>query len=331
MMLPRASIARLLSCALALATLTIAATCVRAQEGEDAADPNSPTERARVHFRNGVDFYHEGNFRAALIEFKRAYKASPHYKLLYNLGQASLELQEDGPAIEYFTNYLREGAEELSAERRREVEQDIARLQARLAHAIITTNQDGAEIYVDDGLVGTSPLREPLKLSVGRRRITAIKSGFITAERTLDVASGDNVAIALELKERDQDLSKLRFGVNSSGRDGAPLSPAAWAGIATGVVGAAALTFTILTAVAQADFDNERKKLTSADDLQNMRDDTKVKALGADIAWGATIVAAGITTVLLITNSGPERTPSDDKQGIKVELGAGSLHLRGRF
>ena len=328
MTLPRIWTALGLACALH----AIAAPALDAQAGDDGLDPNSPTERARVHFRNGVDFYHEGNFRAALIEFKRAYKAAPHYKLLYNLGQASLELQEDGPAIEYFTNYLREGGAELSPERRREVEQDILRLQARLAHATVTANQPGAEIYVDDGLVGTTPLHETLKLSVGRRRITAVKPGFISAERTIDVASGDHVMIAFELKDRNQDLAKLQAAAGASRRDASPaLSPAAWSGIATALLGVTAVTLSILTGVAQTDFDKERQKQTSAGQLEDMRDDAKVKALGADIAWGATIVAAGITTVLLFTSSGSERAPTDDKQGIKVDLGAGSLQLRGRF
>jgi hypothetical protein len=64
--------------------------------GDAPATPPTPgeAEAARAHFRMGVDFYRERNFRAALIEFQRAYRAAPHYKLLYNLGQASVELQE---------------------------------------------------------------------------------------------------------------------------------------------------------------------------------------------------------------------------------------------
>ena len=334
-MTSRAWIAAGLFCSLVLALNAVAAARARAQENEseEAQDPNTATERARLHFRNGVDFYRERNYRAALIEFKRAYKASPHYKLLYNLGQASLELQEDASAIEYFTNYLREGADELGAERKKEVEQDIIRLQARLCHVTITVNQPGAEIYIDDGLIGTSPLPEPVKLSVGRRRIVALKSGFITAERTLDVAAGDHLSVELELKDRSQDLAKLQLVASAAAarHSDSSLSAAAWSGIATAVVGAGAVTMSVLTALAQSNYDTESKQKTSAARLQDIRDDAKAKALAADIAWGATIVGAGITTVLLIANSGSDEAPSQNKQGIKVDLGAGSLHLRGSF
>jgi hypothetical protein len=315
--------------ALALST-QLTASALHAQDLEDAADPDSATGRARVHFRNGVDFYHEGNFRAALIEFKRAYKASPHYKLLYNLGQVSLELQEDGSAIDYFTHYLREGGDELSPERKLEVQQDLLRLQARLAHATITADQAGAEIYVDDALVGTSPLSAPVRLSVGRHHIKAKQRGTITADRTLEVAAGDNLVIALELHHHTREVSKPAAPSVTPEESGG-LSPAAWAGIATAVVGAGAITLTVLTVVAQVDYDNARNQQTSESELNDLRDVTELRALGADIAWGLTICAAGITTVLLLTSGGSERAPADDKRGMEIDLGAGSLQLRGRF
>ena len=298
-----------------------------AEGDQEALATDSATERARVHFRNGVDFYHERNFRAALIEFKRAYSISPHYKLLYNLGQASLELQEDGQAIEYFTNYLRRGREELSPERQREVELEIQRLQARLAHATITTDEDGVEIYVDGGLAGKTPLPAPLQLSVGRRHISAVKSGFLRVERTFDVASGDQLTVALAMKRLSEAPSAPQLATSTS----SSVSPAVWTGIATGVLGAGAITLSILTGVAQTNFDQERQRQTTAAQLKELRDDAKLKALAADIAWGATIVAAGATGLLLLMDSGTEHASEDDKPAVKVDLGAGSIQVRGHF
>lgn len=319
----RSAFALMLLCSLHSAS----APRVCAEDTEETPAPDSATERARVHFRNGVDFYHEGNFRAALIEFKRAYNTSPHYKLLYNLGQASLELQEDGQAIEYFTSYLRQGRDELSPERRREVELEIQRLQARLAHATISTDQDGVEIYVDGGLVGKTPLPEPLKLSVGRRRISAVKPGFVRVERTFDVASGDQLTLDFDMKRQREEASAPQPATPAS----SSLSPAVWTGIATGVLGAGAITLSILTGVAQSNYDQERQHQTTAAQLKDLRDDAKLKALGADIAWGATIVAAGVTGVLLFMNSGSESASKGDEPAVEVDLAAGGLQLRGRF
>jgi tetratricopeptide (TPR) repeat protein len=328
-MMLRRLFARSLVFALALVTQLTAAS-LSAQNVESAADTDNTTDRARIHFRNGVDFYHEGNFRAALIEFKRAYKASPHYKLLYNLGQVSLELQEDGSAIDYFTHYLREGGDELSPERKLEVQRDLLRLKARLAHATITTDEAGAEIYVDDGLVGISPLSVPVRLGVGRHHIVAKLRGLTAAQRTLDVAAGDDLVVALELDTQSRELSQPP-AMSAAPEEGGGMSAAAWGGIATAVIGAGATTLTILTALAQANYDSERNKQTSEGKLSDLRDAAKLRALGADIAWGLTIGAAGITTVLLLTSGGSERAPTANKRGVKVDLGAGSLQLRGRF
>jgi hypothetical protein len=307
---------------------------VRAEAASAAQAKDAATERARVHFKNGVDFYRERNFRAALIEFKRAYKAVPHYKLLYNLGQASLELQEDSSAIDYFTSYLEEGEQELDAARKQEVAQTIVRLQARLATATISVDQPGAEIYVDETLLGTSPLSGAMKVSVGRRRFSAVKHGFVTAERIMDVAAGDRVAIALELKPSTQDLRALKKALasNDDSAHGGSLSPAAWTAIGTGAIGVGAATMTVLTVLAQKSYDDERKHLTSAARLSSLRDDAKVKALITDIAWGATIAAGSVTAILLLTESGSERAPDQPtKPGIDVELGLGRVGLNGRF
>jgi tetratricopeptide (TPR) repeat protein len=307
-----------------------------AQSAESESSAESATERARAHFKLGVDLYRERNYRAALIEFKRAYKAAPHYKLLYNLGQASLELQEDSSAIEYFTTYLSEGQDDIAPERRQEVEDTLVRLKARLATVTVATNQQGAEIYLDGSMVGTSPLTEPLKLSVGRRTIAARKHGFSPVEHVLDVAAGDHVQIDLEFKEKPAALeAKLPSQQNEFGplRDeDTSLSAAAWMGITTGAVAAGAVTMTILTALAQNSYDDEVRGLTTAKALQKLREEAKTKALITDVLWGATLASAVITTVLLVVDGGAEREPPrENLTAIRVDWNPTSLGVRGQF
>src|ERR1700679_4128277 len=76
------------------------------------------TEDARSHFTHGVELFKEADFRAALIEFQRAYDAAPNYKVLYNLGQTSLELQDYAGALKAFRGYLDGGANQIPAARR---------------------------------------------------------------------------------------------------------------------------------------------------------------------------------------------------------------------
>jgi tetratricopeptide (TPR) repeat protein len=312
----------------ALALSTLQATVVHAAPGtsQDAAEPDDPIERARLHFRLGVDFYREKNYRAALIEFQRAYAASPHYKLLYNLGQASLELQEDNNAIGYFTRYLAEGTNEISDERRAEVEQNIIKLRARLGTVTVRTNQAGAEIYMDDTRIGVAPLRDPVKVSVGRRKFVAVKHGFSDVERVIDVAAGEEVVVELEFRAQPQiDISKLRVQAAPRPEEDAT-SPAMWTGFATAAVAAGAGTMSILTVVAQNRYNEERKGLTSRAQLERFRDDAKTKALVADVLWGVTVAGAGLTAVLLFTSGGSER-----ESAVSVRVQPTGLKVAGAF
>jgi tetratricopeptide (TPR) repeat protein len=296
-------------------------------------EPEDPIDRARLHFKLGVDFYRERNFRAALIEFERAYQASPHYKLLYNLGQASLELQEDSNAIGYFNRYLAEGEREIPDERKTEVSQTIVRLQARLATITVTTNQPGAEIYVDQTRIGISPLKASVKVSVGRHKFVAIKSGFSDAERVIDVAAGDSTALELEFKDPPQiDVSSLQRAENAlARREETPMSPAVWTGIATGALGVAAGSLSILTMVAQGDYDDQKKLQTTRSELDRMRDDAKTKALIADVLWGATIIGAGVTVVLMITSGGSDQERDGEATNVAFRVNPTGVGVTGEF
>jgi tetratricopeptide (TPR) repeat protein len=296
-------------------------------ESSGPTDSDAALERARKHFKIGVDFYRERNFRAALIEFQRAYKSSPHYKLLYNLGQTSLELREDAAAIDYFSRYLQEGRSELEPERRQEVELDLERLRARIATLSVRCNQDGAEIYLDEALIGTSPLREPLKVSVGRRKLVAVKHGLPDAERVIDIAAGEHVSVMLELKpQATQELPSLQLMAAKPEAQSGGISAAGWAGITTGLVAAAAGTLSVLTALSQNAYDVEIKRETTPARLRAKRDDAKTKALVSDVLWGATAVSAGITAIFVLSAGKSDRDPS-----LAVRLTPGSVRITGQF
>ncbi len=90
-----------------------------------AAPARADTDDARSHFTRAVELFKEGDFRAALIEFQRAYDASPNYKVLYNLGQTNLELQDYAGALRAFRGYLDGGGRDIPAARRTQVEADF--------------------------------------------------------------------------------------------------------------------------------------------------------------------------------------------------------------
>jgi len=320
-----------------LLCLTPAAAWAQPSSNPSAAEASSDVTRARRHFLRGVGLYREGDFRAAIIEFERAYKAAPNYKVLYNIGQAHLELQDYAAAHVAFERYLAEGGDELKSEQRKKVTAEILKLAGRVAKAEIQSNVDGATVLVDDLVVGTTPLADPITLSTGRRRITLQKEGYMPATQRFDVAGGDDLKWKL-------DLTPMRTaGAPSSltsepARSPAPVAPASsdrpdgmgtgfWVSLtATGVLAAGSGVFGFLALDAQSDNDDEVETVgVDRNALEDSKSDVQRYALGADILAGAAVVAGGLTLYFALDGG--------DAAGGSTEIGMtpGGATVRGTF
>ena len=187
--------------ALAILTFSVAAIgggagVARAQAGAPAqAAPrdgdDSKVSDAQRRFRRGIDLYKGGEFAAAQGEFTRAYELVPNYKLLYNLGQVTYQRHDHAAALRYFRQYLTDGVDQISAERRHEVTADIADLEQRVGRLQIETPEGGAEVFVDDVLVGKTPLRVLIAVNGGPRKVDVVARSGEHQTRQVDVGSGE--------------------------------------------------------------------------------------------------------------------------------------------
>ncbi|MBC7017820.1 tetratricopeptide repeat protein, partial [Salmonella enterica subsp. enterica serovar Enteritidis] len=107
-------------------------------------------EEGRTRFNRGIELYKEGNFHAALAEFRAAYAAAPSYRIHYNLGQTLYQLQDYAGAVRAFEQYLAEGGDKIEADRKKEVDADLAKLRPRVAKLVFVVNVPAAEVSVDD-------------------------------------------------------------------------------------------------------------------------------------------------------------------------------------
>jgi hypothetical protein len=274
------------------------------------AEPTAPpTAEAAKHFQRGVTLYNEADYRAALVEFRRAYETTPNAAVLYNIGQTYYQLQNYAAALIALGRYLTEAGP--TAPHRREVEATIDTLQTRVGKVAISTSAPGADITVDDELVGKTPLDEAVLVSVGRRKITALRDGRVTETRFVDVAAGDTVTVALNADPR--------------GTPGVPTSPAnpgtsknmitaGW--FITGISGAAAIGLGGYAWLSSRDLSNARNaKPVSPDGLSARRDDlssksSKVSTFShvADGFLAVAVIAGGVTFYLSLSRSKEHET-----------------------
>jgi hypothetical protein len=205
-----------------------------------ADPPESPTKQAGEHFDRGVAMYGEADYRAALVEFKKAYEIAPNAAVLYNLGQTYYQLQNYAEALSAFEQYLQQSGESPSHEA--EVRAAIKTLKARVGKVMVTTNVPGAEIIVDDELAGKAPLSAAIDVSIGHRKITVLHNGQNPETRYVDVAAGDLVKLEIDLTAPagEGGGQPLPPAAEAQPTDRTTLAIGGW--IATGALAAGAIT-----------------------------------------------------------------------------------------
>lgn len=324
---------------LSLSLAGVAGPAPAAAQQAAATSADEPTaeqkKEASQRFEKGVSFYRDGEYQAALLEFKRAYELFPNYRVLYNLGQTSRELKDHASALVAFERYLAEG-ENIDATRKRDVEKWIAELRTKVARLSLTTNVPGAEITVDDLLVGTTPLTEPILLNAGRRKVSATLSGHVPVQRYIDVAGADTAELNLELVSLVAPAPTGPTRVEPS----APPAPKkvessgprwAWVGLAsTGALGVATGILGVRALDSQSELDSLLTRRTTTTELEDARSKTESFALATDIVGAITIAAAATTVVLFVveTSGGDEGAEAGTA---RLRLGPGAVYFDGRF
>lgn len=269
---------------------------------------DSVSQDASRHFQRGVDLYSEGDFRAALVEFKKAYTLLPRATVLYDIGQTEYQLKEYAHALRTLERFLFEtGA---GAPHRAEVEETVEVLRGRVGHIALTGDPEaiaGCGIAVDDQPAGTAPLADSILVSIGRRTVALTCAGRPRVAREVDVAAGETVGIALTPPPVDATppVSTDTPVQRPSGRRRAVIS---W--IVTGTLAAAAAGFYTSALLSSGSLgDLKRSYPVTAQRLDQRAHLTSTLALTGDILAAATAVAAGVSTYFSVTRSRDERAP----------------------
>lgn len=176
------------------AAAAIAGMLLPTTAGAQASDA---AREAGQHFRRGVELYSEANYAGALVEFKRAYALAASSTALYDIGETQFQLQDYAGALQTFKTFLSEFGP--GENHHAEVEAGLQVLATRVGHLRVTSVPPGADVSVDDEVVGKTPLVEPLLVSVGHRKVVASMAGREPVTRYVDIAAGDEADVTLAL------------------------------------------------------------------------------------------------------------------------------------
>ena len=183
------------------------ALAATASAAETASAPSDTQEQARIAFHRGVELYEGRDFGGAGVEFRRAYQLAKSFRILYNLGRVAVEEHDYAAALDLFTRYLADGGDQISAERAREVREELASLANRVARLQVDYEEAGATIFVDDVEKGHTPLVSPIVVNLGRRHIELRPRNGLPIVRWVDAPGGELVRVNLARAGASLDLS----------------------------------------------------------------------------------------------------------------------------
>ena len=305
--------------ALVLVVVFLVATVASAQSDGTSAE-------ARLHFDRGVELYQEGSFDAALAEFERAHEISPNYKILYNIGQVQAERHEYVAAVELFNQYLREGASQITPERRQTVEGDIEKLRQRIATLSIQVNVAGAEVFVNDVSVGRTPLEAPVPVNAGALRVRAEKPGYVAKTQTMTVTGAERARVSFELVSGPTVARTTTIERSNMTPFWISLGASLVLGGTTAIVGG-------LTLGANHDLDEELNRLPADEDaIESARGKVKTMA-GLTDGFGAATAVASVAALYFLIWPPEETEVVPAPSGVRASLTPSSngVALSGTF
>lgn len=161
-----------------------------------------PEERAHLAAElvaGGEAALEAGEHLPAARQLEAAYRLTGDDRVLYPLARALASLGHVEAAEERLARHVAE-AQGLTTEERAAAEAELAALRARFARVTFETDPIGASVYVDDELVGETPMSDPIVLTRGHFRVEARLEGFTAAARDLEVVGGEPMVVRLSLE-----------------------------------------------------------------------------------------------------------------------------------
>jgi hypothetical protein len=275
----------------------VAAEAPAADAGPDAAK----REEAGQRYDRGLKLYSEADYALAVIEFERAYELVPDFRVLYNIGQVRIQLANYAKARRALEQYLKEGGDRVSADRKQAVENDLEMLASRTGFLRVDTNVDGAEIVVDEVIVGTSPLAEPLLLDAGEHRLSVRKAGYYPRSSQTTLAGRDSLSVRLDLEK--QPVASNRIIFQPQKEDDSTREAWMWGTwSATGVFAVGAAVTGGLGMKAANDLEDQRTELGSTrDELDSSERRARTLLMTADVLAGLAVATGGVALYLTLT------------------------------
>ena len=199
------------------AWVCVAALCVPGAEAWAAPKATPASQEAAVRYQRGIALYKDGDYSAALAEFRAAYRALPSWEVLYNIGLCERRLYRYGDAVKNLESYLSQGGARVPKDRRDAVAKELSEIRALTAIVTINVPGEPADVSIDGEPMGSSPFKTPFLLGPGKKVFRASREGQMPAEKSEEIVSGTQVTIVLNPKQKPTEPGILALEAQPKG------------------------------------------------------------------------------------------------------------------
>lgn len=151
--------------------------------------------------------YGNGDNAGALVKFTAAYAKSKDARLLWNIAACEKNLRHYASVLAYLRRYLAEGQDVLTEAEKVDAEALIKAIQPLTAALDLSVSESGARVYINDSLVGETPLAAPVVVDVGTCKIRVEKDGFEPYREELTIGDSPRIKLVAKLEKAMTDAT----------------------------------------------------------------------------------------------------------------------------
>ncbi len=308
--------------------------------------PSLPTpqqvQQAQTRWNEGKAAFDAGELENALLAFRQAYAVVRHAVFLENIGEVELRMGRYVDACQHLSEFLRL-MPNAPASQREIASRSLKKASEHIGRILIETNVTGAEVRIDDELVGsTSAPSIPWYVTPGSHSIVLRQRGYADAKATVRLERGTSQSVSLPMTPEPPQAVAARGQAPGPSTTGGATSEgpkrldagggARTAGYVVGAAGALALTAGIVTRVLAFDQKNTVDTECPAKECNDVGWDALSKAstlqTASSLLLAAGAVGAGISAYLLLVPSASTGTPSLSASATPTDV---NFTLHGRF
>jgi PEGA domain len=159
------------------------------------------TGMAKAEFEAAKILYQDNDFANAIVKFQHAYDLASDPRLLWNIAACEKNLRHYVRALAAIGRYQKEGGASLTDEDRNDAAELDKVLRTLISTLTVLVSEPGADVFVDEEKIGTSPLAATTLVDVGKRSLRVHKPGFKDFAESREAQGGTAFTVVAKLEK----------------------------------------------------------------------------------------------------------------------------------